>query len=393
MKRVLFVTYENPFHATSGDALYTCNIIESIVSSCTLDLVYYDSNKLAPFIPCDKLMLFGHTVCVTFIKKAAFKLVFSRFPGMVKSRRQKNYLSALDHYLRKYRPEIVFINHFRMLFCLDLVKKHSIPVVYISHNVENAISWSAFKYEKVGIQKYVYLLDFIRTYVFERFILRRCDAVTSISEGDRVTLSRLCRTEPALVRPYMSQGSVSGRDIDVFRKMAKSLLVVGSFVWKPKRDNVINLASEFENSALPREGYILNVVGRMKKELEVELLSISNAIRVIPNPVSVHSFYAQSSIALVPEVIGGGLKLKVLEAASYGLAIFAVDGSIAAGDLEPGDHFVRSSTISSMLAKVLASKENLESLYDMSQRCQRFVNYNYSLTMARERIENVLSAL
>ena len=393
MKRALFVTYENPFHATSGDALYTCNIIDALAQCCTVDIIYYDSNKIAPVIPLENQGVFDRIIRVPFVKKASWRLVLSVLPGMIKSRSQANYATSLADCIQRSNPDVVVINHFRMLFSLKVARAYNRPIIYASHNVETAISKLAYRYRALSFSKLVYYWDYIRTLLYERYIVRRCDAVLCISEGDRSVLASLHRKNAVLVRPFMSPSTLPGRDIDDFHQTAKQLLVVGSFVWGPKKDNITQLVRQFATSRLPQLGYVLQIVGRMEDSLYHGLGSVSEAVCVIPNPESVAPYYAQASIALIPEVIGGGLKLKVLEAATNGLAIFAVKGSISKGDFEPETHFVEAASIEEMLMAVSERGEDMESLYDMGERCRRFVREQYSLEKARESIQTVVHAL
>lgn len=392
MKRALFVTYENPFHATSGDALYTCNIIEALALCCTVDIIYYDSNKVAPFIPEDKRSMFDRIICVPFVKKAPWRLVLSVLPGMIKSRSQTNYAASLKECIQQSNPDLVVINHFRMLSSLTVARTDKRHIVYVSHNIETAISKLAYQYQDLSVSKLVYYWDYIRTLLYERYMVRKCDSVLCISEGDRSVFSSIHRKGAVLVRPFMRPSTLPWRDIYAFKRTAKKLLVVGSFVWGPKKDNIRQLARHFATSQLSDQGYELQIVGRMKDALYHELSSISESVCVVPNPENVEPYYAQASIALIPEVIGGGFKLKVLEAATNGLAIFAVNGSISKGDFEPDTHYVEAPSIIDLLMKVSERGQDTESLYDMAQRCTRYVTEKYSLGKAHESIHTVVHA-
>jgi glycosyltransferase involved in cell wall biosynthesis len=392
MKKALFVTYENPFHATSGDALYTCNIIEALAQCCSVDIIYYDSNKVAPVIPADKRRMFDRITCVPFVKKAPWRLVLSVLPGMIKSRFQANYATSLADCVQWSNPDVVVINHFRMLFSLKIALSFDRPIIYVSHNVETAISKLAYEHRAPSLSKLVYYWDYIRTMLYERYIVRRCDSVLCISEGDRSHFASLYRKDAVLVRPFMRLSTLPRRDIDAFNRTAKTLLVVGSFVWGPKKDNITQLVRQFATSRLPQLGYVLQIVGRMEDALHHRLGAFCEAVCVVPNPQTVVPYYAQASIALIPEVIGGGLKLKVLEAATNGLAIFAVNGSISKGDFDPETHFVEAPSIEEMLKQVSERGADTQTLYDMAQRCRRYVSEQYSLEKARESIYTLVHA-
>ena len=92
MKKILFITYNNPEKASRGDDLYTWNIINSIKHNKDIYLhvvAYYEEAK-------DKYITYSELeqkadklTYVPFIYKNILSIGFSKYPAMISNRNDK----------------------------------------------------------------------------------------------------------------------------------------------------------------------------------------------------------------------------------------------------------------------------------------------------------------
>src|SRR5205085_3085674 len=101
----------------------------------------------------------------------------------------------------------------------------------------------------------------------------------------------------------------SPRSIDA--STPRRVVLVGSYRWVAKQHNLRALAAAADE-AFTRHGIVLDVVGDAPAELRAALAGC-RAVRLHGFADALAPFMADARMALVPEAIGGGFKLKLLD--------------------------------------------------------------------------------
>lgn len=366
MKNILFLTYENPYTRFSGDSIYTANVLDVLSDMrCNIDLVYYDSNRLEPTIPIEKQKLYRECYSVKFNRRPKWTLIFSLLPGMIASRKKRSYLQLVQKLVNEVKYDEVFINHFRMSFVFK-VMPISLKTIYISHNSEYKLSINNAHHELRVLHKTIYLWDALRTYYYERRVIRVVDSYSAICEYDREALSEYYTRDSVILRPILNPGIYSS-NFSQFTNNIKNLIVVGSFTWGPKAQNIIRLVREFNRCSMYEEGFRLLIVGRIENSLSSKLHEIDPRVEITGLVDDLEEFYTRASIALIPESMGGGFKLKVAEAALRGKAIFSVSGAITKCNLNEGEHFLEYENLEDMFMGIQEEIRNPEFIWKMAR--------------------------
>ena len=89
----------------------------------------------------------------------------------------------------------------------------------------------------------------------------------------------------------------------------------------------------------PREFRVL-IVGRAGSDLDLNRLRVIEEVRVVANPLDLSPYYAQSDAVIVPIRGGGGTRIKILEAFSYGLAVVSTTVGAEGLDVTPGSDII-----------------------------------------------------
>ena len=378
MKKILFLTYVNPFTLLAGDRIYTVNIINSLLDlGHSIDFLYYNSEPVQPLIPDQKGELFERHLALDFKRKSNLRLVFSNLPGMVASRRTTEYLQQIRTWTNNKKYDVAIINHLRMGFCMEALPD-TVKTIYASHNAEYLLSLNNYRNERNALKKLVYAWDAFRTRRFEKKLLEGIDACTAICEFDLEYLRGINGVSTSLLRPVLSGGETEVNSKQEFLKNLRKLIVVGSFTWGPKAENIRSLVRAYDENNMDSKGFELHVVGRIEDELAKQLKNMCPAVHISGQVVDLEKYYSKCSVALIPEVMGGGFKLKVAEAGMYKKAIFSVKGAITKSNLKPNIHFTESKNLDELMNNLIDKEKKPNELWKMAELAHEKVNEEYT---------------
>jgi len=82
------------------------------------------------------------------------------------------------------------------------------------------------------------------------------------------------------------------------------------------------------------------IVGGAGSDLDLKRLTAIEEVRVVANPPDVSPYYGQSDAVIVPIRAGGGTRIKILEAFSYGLPIVSTTIGAEGLDVTPGSDII-----------------------------------------------------
>lgn len=113
MKKILFITYNNPEKASRGDDLYTWNIINSIKHNKDTYLhvvAYYEEakDKYVTYSELEKKV--DKLTYVPFVYKNILSIGFSRYPAMISNRKTPQMIKQVTDILQKETYDAIFVN-------------------------------------------------------------------------------------------------------------------------------------------------------------------------------------------------------------------------------------------------------------------------------------------
>jgi polysaccharide biosynthesis protein PslH len=203
-----------------------------------------------------------------------------------------------------------------------------IPKVFNAHNVE-AVIWERY----VANERRPWMLPVLRSQLarvarFESRLPGIFDCCVAVSDEDRLQMQRRYGAECVAVVP-------NGADLDYYAPSPDSgeptLVYVGSLDWRPNQDAVRWLLESIwplVRSDLP--GASLSIVGRRPPGWMGRMCDSAGASLYADVP-DVRPYLAAASAVIVPLRIGGGSRLKILEAMAAGRCV--VSTSIGAEGL------------------------------------------------------------
>lgn len=185
-------------------------------------------------------------------------------------------------------------------------------LVYLSHNHEENL-WHSMARNSRGtaLKKVMLWLNYRKVRALERRILENVDLVTAITEEDaRAYAGQAKRKSIIVLTPGYSGRVAPKREIDI--NSPCRVVLVGSFRWVVKQENLRRFL-EVADKRFMQQGVRLDVIGDVPPELLNELRPLTKATEFHGFVDDVAPFFNAARMAVVPEFIGGGFKLKYLD--------------------------------------------------------------------------------
>ncbi len=169
--------------------------------------------------------------------------------------------------------------------------------------------------------------NYLKTRRFEQRLLERADLVTAITAEDaRRFVADAPRLRPLVLTPGYDGTVVASRRITA--DTPRHVVIVGSFHWVAKQHNLRGFAA-LADAPFRAHGIELHLIGSMPDELAADLRRNCRCVRLHGFVEDLAPHLAAARLAVVPEDLGGGFKLKFLEYLFHRVPIATLDRATA----------------------------------------------------------------
>lgn len=214
----------------------------------------------------------------------------------------------------------------------------STPVVHFSHNVEHLLWQRLCRVETLPWKRALLELEWRKMRRSEAQACERAQLTIAVSEIDRAALQQLA--PGARIRAV-----ATGVDTAYFQPTtapvkSNALVFTGAMDWYPNEDGIL----DFIDTTLPRiqreiPDASLTIVGR-NPTARISAVHGQHGIRVTGTVDDVRPYIAEAAVYVVPLRVGGGTRLKILEALAMGKAVVATTIGAEGLPLANGEHFI-----------------------------------------------------
>ena len=224
--------------------------------------------------------------------------------------------------LRIVANEAVDIWQFETPLYADTLRHTDQRRVIMAHNVESLIWQRHYEAARHPLARFYMRRQWHKYERYERAVLNQASRVVAVSDED----ARLFKTRFGVDRVTVVDNGV---DVGHFADVAKQrepqphqLLFLGSLDWRPNIDSIdllLNRIFPAVHAVEPRT--TLRIVGRNPSPALVRQIRATPAVELHADVPDVRPFLKHAALMAVPLRIGGGSRLKILEAAAGALPV------------------------------------------------------------------------
>jgi len=394
--KVLVLDEEIPYPPNAGKRIRTWNLLRRLARSHSICLLSYGRLDSAAT---EAVKNAGIRSCL--VEPPQNSTSWRLYPHVLLSLLSPHPYSVVKHYSSRFEKKLKQLladEHWDLIQCewtpyaRFIATDCGVPVLVTTHNVESDILARRASQSSNLVPKIFFRDQERRMRRFEKEALRKATAVTAVSMQDVETF-RSWGFERVRLVP-------NGVDVGAYRTgpticRDNELLFLASLDWFPN----IDALDHFIDDILPiirsrRPTIKLRVVGRRPSEQLKERCAQIPGIEFVGEVDDVASHLARASIVVVPLRIGGGSRLKILEAMAAGKAIVSTSIGAEGLDVVPGKHLLIADSPREFAActeQLLDSKEMrqhlglqgrrlVERAYDWSRIARRLEDSWYEIT-------------
>ena len=310
----------------------------------------------------------------------------SPLPYIVTSHYSQSYRDVVLASLAEFQPDLVLCEW--TPYAIYVKKLLSVKKLVSTHNVEADI-WQRYYENETNLLRRWYIREQWRKVErFERAAVSWVDGAVAVSELDCARLATEC---PELRVAVVTNGV----DLDYFRPLPLPIqgchvVFTGSMDWRPNQDG----AHYFIRETLPllrvaRPDLECTFVGR-NPPVDIQRLAEVPGVHITGTVDDVRPYVERASVYVVPLRIGGGSRLKILEALAMGRAVVSTTVGAEGLDVVHDRHVVLADDPRSFAQAVLRLLDDSKRCQELAAEGRRLVEQRYGWDALAERLEGFI---
>ena len=324
MQRVLWITARLPYPLRSGDALYTAGLLRAARAAGFMITVVGLPREPDMQPGALRQVEVVDWQPVPAVPRPALGSLFSALPKDAYILLPAELRSEIARLLEGDWDWIVF-DHARSAGALDLaMAKQGSRIAYAAHNVERKVRREVAAGMDGGIRRTPYLLDAEKYARLEDRLVAAAAAVIAITDEDAEEFRRAGASAVRVPPVYL--GPKVPRRLDA--AVPRRVMLLGSFDWVAKQNNLVQFL-QVVGTRLTAEGVGVDIVGSVPAELRESLEKTHEGVRFHGSVRDVAPIAASVRCGVIPEELGGGMKLKTLDYIFLGLPVFTLESGLA----------------------------------------------------------------
>ncbi len=274
------------------------------------------------------------------------------------------------------------------VFLKDL---NNVKSIIAAHNIESSI-WKRYEEnENNGLKKKYISIQRKKVEAFEKQAFHWSNGATAVTKNEADTISGLNVTYPVEVID-------NGVDTSYFKsknceRLTNELVFTGSMDWRPNQDAVIYFANEIFPMVKETVNDIkFTIVGR-KPPSKVKELEKIEGITVTGTVDDVRPYIDRANLYIVPLRIGGGSRLKILEAMSMQKAVISTAIGAEGLNIEDNKNIILKDSPSEFSKGIIELLKNNDLRNSLESEGRRLVEEEYDWQQLGVRYNNYINRI
>ncbi len=396
--KILFLAPRLPLPADTGGKIRTINILKQLTKFARVHLACF-SFEADDGAWSQKLTSAGIPVSLVKLKEPKFNekltgVLFDQIPYTMAKYLSGSMRELLQKLATAEKFDAVHVDHLHMAHYREIFS--GTPCVLDEHNVEYLITQRCAEVEKNPIKKKVYADQARKLKEFEAGKVQGFDRCLAVSEDDKKVLETIsggnvrCAVVPNGVDTDFFRASVIGES----GSKEDCVVFTGSMDWWPNDDAVVYFAREI----LPliwkdNSGMKFFIVGKSPTAAVKELAVRENRIIVTGRVDDVRPLMDKAKVFVVPIRVGGGTRLKILEAMSMGKPVVSTTLGAEGIASTDGHDIIIADEPAGFAAAVVALFANDERRDQIGQEARKLVCERYDWHFVGKKLESTYREL
>lgn len=321
----------------------------------------------------------------------------SRLPNIANRCRTPDMRRLLQERLAENRWDAIVFDGLSTAWALaPVLKEYRDPakrpkIVHVSHNHEESSRALLSRGEANFIKRQALRWDGMKIALAERALVRAADLVTAITPEDQVRYRRQWPDKPIeVLTPGYRGRAVESRQIT--GTLPRRAVIVGTFDWIAKRINMEQFISAAD-SIFAKRGIHLQIIGGGDPAFVRAMEKKVAATTFMGTVERVEDYLDEARIAIVPEEIGGGFKLKILDYVFNRIPIMALFGSAAGVPLRQDESILFFPSHKELADGVIRSIDRLDQLNHLQDAAYTACRNQFDWHSRGQRLATALGSL
>ena len=328
--KILFLTAHLPYPPFSGGRRREFELISRLSRSFEIHLCSITKSWGADSVYINDLLQYCRRVNLFEAAEPTTKQqYYADFPHQMKKHMSEEASSYISFLLKDQSFDVVHIEGYYLL--QHLPTKVEVPILLIEHNIEHLLALQRFMVAVTEEEKSYFWSEYIKTLKWEQLTWKRATVCVALTKEDKISMERLGSNIDVRWIPNGSDYQKKINDVTkllsnsfeypVVTDNCPSVLFVGNFAYEPNVDAALYFCRDIFPLILKDVPNVkLFLVGNAPTS-EICSLASNRNIEVSGRVASLIPYYKHADVVVCPLRIGGGIKVKVLEALAHGKAI------------------------------------------------------------------------
>jgi len=401
--RILYVSHFLPYPPHGGALQRNFNLIRELAKSNEVHLITFTQRTLVPTDQqlnegiealrqyCKKIKVFPIASDYSKLKwyMLLFLNLFSTDPYSVWRFRSKEFTAELARFIKSTDYDLVHVDTIALAEYINSIP--DIPKVLNHHNVESRLLLDRAATESNPFSRLYIHLQGTKLRNYEKKYASRFNLNIVVSEQDKDELSSFVPntrfeviangTDTVYFTPGTNEGSCE-------------LVYAGGMTWYPNRDAMTYFCqSIFSLIKEKLPNVVMNIIGRKPPAEVVEAAEADPSIKALGYVDDIRGYLEQAAVYVVPIRVGGGSRLKILDAFAAGKAVVSTTVGCSGINVTPGEDILIADTPEEFANQVFRLIADPDLRKRVEEKARELIESEYSWTIIGRNMNLMYSEL